>query len=167
MKTLVRKKNTLSNLFGQKNKKITICPHCSDVHYKGVWYVPYSRFALEIDDKEDLIFYQSCPACQMQSEGKYEGVLYLKDVPDTIENKVVSLVLAEAEQEYYKNPQHRIVEFSGMLDGHKITANSAEMVQRISEKIQSEFNACEAHSTYQQGPESLQIIHLTFMHLDK
>lgn len=166
MKTIIQKANVETKKLRQKNKQITICPYCSDVHYKGVWYAPYSRFALLIDEIKDSIFYVSCPACKMQRDGKYEGILYIKDVPKKIENRVMSLILSEAEQDYFENPQHRLVEFSGMLDGHKITANSAKMIQRISEKIQSEFHACELHSTYHPSPTPLQITHVTFMHLE-
>lgn len=165
MKTVTMRRSTYTGTRTrrQTGKPIRCCTYCNNLHYKNVWYAPNSRFALLIDESKDSLFYSICPACEMQRDGKYEGVLYLRDVPKELDDKVMSLILQEAEQDYLENPQHRVLEFSNILDGHKITANSAKMVQRISEKIQEVFGPCELRSTYKQNPHPLQIAKITFV----
>ena len=164
MKTLTRRPHIIPRtLRQQQSKPIIACTYCNNVHYKNVWYAQNSRFALLIDEKKDSIFYSICPACEMQRDGKYEGVLYLRDVPTELDDKVMSLILREAEQDFIENPQHRVLEFSDIHDGHKITANSAKMVQRIGKRIQEVFGPCELQSTYRQEPHPLQIAKITFV----
>jgi NMD protein affecting ribosome stability and mRNA decay len=150
--------------FLEQSKKITRCPSCKNVHYKGVWYAPDSRFALLLDEKKDSFVQHICPACAMQKEGRYAGVLYVKDVPKKIQQPVESLLFTAAKHDYFNNPQHRIVEFSEIMDGYKVTTTSAAMAARMGEKIQALFGACSMHSTYQQVPGAVaQVIKVTFM----
>lgn len=147
----------------ERSKRITVCPECKDVQYKNFWYAPDSRFALLLDNKKDTFTFHTCPACEMQHAGLFEGVLYIKDIPKKLQQTVVSVVLTVAKHDYDENPQHRIVELSEIIDGYKVTTTSAVMAARIGEKIQSLFGACSLHSVYQCDPHPVQVTKVVFV----
>lgn len=150
--------------FIRKARSLTRCPSCKNVHYKGVWYAPDSRFAILLDEKKDSFIEHSCPACEMQREGRFAGAVYVKDIPKKLLPAVERVMFTTAHHDYLENPQHRIVEFSEIVDGYKVTTTSALMASRIGQKIQSLFGACSLHATYQytQGP-AVQVVKVMFM----
>lgn len=147
----------------EKHRRVTVCPSCREVHYKNLWYAPDSRLALLIDEKKDKVLYHTCPACEMQKEGLYEGVLYIRNIPSRLYNQVISAVLHEAVRDYTENPQHRLLDFYDIEGGYKVTASSAAMVHRIGKKLKAEFDSCEMHSAYQHEPYPLQVTKLVFV----
>jgi len=144
-------------------KCVSVCLDCKNVHYKNIWYAPDSRLALLLDEKKDTIRYRLCPACEMEKEGHYEGVLYIKNIPSDLYDHVISAVLHEAVKDYVENPQHRLLDFYDTEDGYKVTTTAATMVCRIGEKLKSEFSPCVMHSAYQHEPFSMQVTKLTFL----
>lgn len=147
----------------QKSERITSCPHCRDVHYKGIWYAPDSKLALFLDEDKDTIYSRTCPACQMQKEGRYESVLYVKDIPGSLIGDVVTTILNEAQRIHIENPQNRLLEFSEIIDGFRITTTSAAMVGRIGKKIKESFDSCEVYSNYKRDKESFPITKVMFV----
>jgi NMD protein affecting ribosome stability and mRNA decay len=140
--TIYKKYNKPQSLYGNRTNP-TLCPQCLNVHYKGVWYAPDSRFALLINKEKDQVIYQQCPACDMQNSGLFIGVLYVKDIPKQLKDQVQAMIINEAKHVCFENPQNRVIDFFEVTDGYKITATSADMAHRIGERIQNSFDGCE------------------------
>jgi len=145
-----------------KGKQLTLCTHCGDIHYKGFWYASDSQFALSINEKEDSVQHQMCPACRMIRKGGCAGELRITDVPENLISSVFLVIQRAAEQDYAENPQHRILNFTAADDGYNLTATSVKMIRRIRRSILDVFDASEAQSVYKKGRHSLQITDISF-----
>lgn len=162
---LTVKNKTNFRTFRKENKKneiISRCPHCNDVQYKGVWYAADSKLALLLNDDKDTVVNRICPACNMQIEGQYQSILYVKDVPEALLQRVVSTILTEGAREHTVNPQNRFLEFSEIIDGFRITSTSAVLVGRVSKKLKDLFDTCEVYYSYTKGEDSVPVIKVIF-----
>lgn len=159
---IVKNRYVQSRTLESKNKQLTLCTDCGDIHYKGFWYASDSQFAMQIDEKTDRISYRCCPACTMERKGSYAGVLHIKSIPPELVGSVFAVIKRAAEQDSTENPQHRILDFAVVTNGYKLTATSARMIRRIGRNILDAYESCEAQSTYKKEPRPLQITDIAF-----
>ncbi len=160
--TQIKNRSVTTRALEKRSKKVTLCTQCGDIHCKGFWYAPDSQFALTIDDTRDSVTYNLCPACEMQNEGSYAGVLQVAHIPENMLASVFSVIQQVVENDAAENPQRRVLEVAAETDGYILKTTSAGMVSRIGRKILDTFDGCEARSAYKKGNESLQVTHITF-----
>lgn len=143
-------------------KRILICPSCSEVKFKGVWYAPDSKMSLLIDVRTDDVTMHYCPACSMKHKGLFEGELNVYRVPPHLKDRVEQVVLQEVARLTAENPQHRLLSMVDNDTDYRLTTTAGPMVRRIGERIQSSFWTCDVDSKYFTKPHFLQQVNATF-----
>lgn len=137
---------------GRLVRHYVLCPVCHNVKYKNTWYAPDSKLALWVDETRDSVETRRCPACEMQIEGLYKGLVVLHDIPPALKNSVENLILQEAKRVSVTKPQHRILEISETLEGYGIKTSTVILAKVLGKTIQKNFNTCEVQMQYQRKP---------------
>jgi hypothetical protein len=143
-------------------KKISICPGCNEVNFKGIWYLPDSSIVDVIDVQRDDVHAQYCPACRMKTAGIFEGELNILQVPKHLRERVERIILQEVAALTAENPQHRLLSLWDYDDHYQLTTTTGPMVRRLGEKILNSFWTCDVESKYFSHPRFLQQVNATF-----
>lgn len=159
--TLIQNRHVTTRAL-ETTRHLALCPQCGDINYKGFWYAADSQFALMVDERKDTISHAQCPACEMQNQGSYAGVLHVKHIPENMLGPVFSVIRKAVEQDSEENPQHRILGITAERDGYTLKTTSANMVRRIGRKLLDAYESCEAKSTYKKSPERLRVTRISF-----
>ena len=143
-------------------KEICICPGCSEMNFKGMWYLPDSYVVDLIDVERDDVEICYCPACVMKNAGIFEGELNILQLPQHLKERVERVVLQEVAELSAENPQHRLLDLFDNEDSYRLTTTAGPMVRRLGDKILSSFWTCDVESKYFSSPNFLQQVNATF-----
>jgi len=129
--------------FGPGKKDIIICPKCNAYYFYKSWHHKLEDYR-HLSDKKRVKFIL-CPACQMIRDGKYEGQIILKNVPEDKKEEILNLIKNIGKRAYNRDPMDRIIdirEIRGKLakiSNIEILTTENQLAVRIGKQLKRTF----------------------------
>lgn len=127
--------------FGAGRKEYIICKNCQAAYYDKCWHSSLADFKhlkeKNIDKKR--IKFVLCPACQMDKNKQYEGIIFIYNVPDNITTQIINLVKNMDKTARRIDPMDRVLKIKTIKNLIEIWTSENQLAKKIANKIKATF----------------------------
>lgn len=133
--------------YGPGKKGIGMCSACSAGYMQKSW-----RHNLEEHkkvNKDARLRFMICPACQMAKDKKFEGQLFIENIPPDILKDVERLVYNVADRAYRRDPMDRILVLRKYAkNGLEARTSENQLALRIGKQIARAYKGSECETRW-------------------
>ncbi len=123
--------------FRSGKKEFIVCPDCKNVYYKKSWHHSLNQKS-NIKNQKDIRF-GICPACKMAKGGRFEGQVFIENVPEDTIKEVAGLIKNFGEGLRKRDPQDRILKIIQTKDGIEVQTSENQLAKRIARRVKDTY----------------------------
>ena len=124
--------------FGKGREDILLCRGCNAVYFYKSWHHKLEDYP-KLKESKRLKF-TLCPACRMIKDKKFEGEVFLEDIPEKFKKEVINTIKNVGKEALRKDIQDRIISIYE-IGRRKIRVLTTEnqLAVRIGKKIKDSY----------------------------
>lgn len=139
-----------------KNKKAekeyVLCKQCGCAYYDKAWHLTLSDSVKHLEGKEKKIIFKICPACLLEKNKQYNGLVLVKNFDEKHDSELKRLIANFDKKARSKDPQDRIISAKRKGGDFEILTAENQSAARVAGKIKSSFAALKLKMEIKHSP---------------
>lgn len=127
---------------GLAKKEYIVCQDCSAAYFDKSWHRGLEEDVKHFEEKNKMIKFKICPACQMRRDKKYEGEIVLKFPVSSFrfpKEEILNLLKNSNQQAQEKDPMDRVLWTEEKDDGLHVYTSENQLAVKIGKKLKSAY----------------------------
>lgn len=116
---------------------IIICPDCQSVYYEKSWHHSLKDYSQLSEDKN--VDFEACPACRMEKDKQFEGLVVFKNVPANIKEDLLRTIHNIEGRAFSRDPLDRILRIGEDENDIKVYTSENQLAISIGKQVSRAF----------------------------
>ena len=156
----IERSNKEEQEHGAGKKDFVLCQNCNAVYYYKSWKHGFADYKHLNQNKK--IKFETCPACRMIEDKKFEGKVVFKSVPKEYKKDILNNIKNTGERAYKRDPMDRIIEVKESGGNIEVTTTENQLARNIARQVERAYKGTKARIQWSRE-ESVVMIMVTFV----